>query len=532
MAKFAALLGVNLKAMLTSFRFGGGKKKRAISGLGALALLAFLALYLSGTYSFLLAGQLAPLGLEKLVILLMPVMAVAMGTLFTVFAAQGVVFGGKDNDLMLSLPVSAFSLMLCRTLALYVENLVFTVFAMLPAGAAYLLNGGVGGVGFAASLLVCTALLALLPTTLSLVIGFAVAWVSGRFARKNGLAIALYLAFFAGAMVLSFRLSFAVNDVAAYAMGLQDAFSGWGLPFLLTMEGCCEGNWPALLALAGLCAGPFLLAVWLFGGRYKKIVTALASHSAKSDYKLGRVAAGGRLPALLKKEARRFFGSPIYFLNCGIGILMALGLSVAALIFRGRVAEVLGLLAAEGLELPVLPVLTAAAALLLAMVPTTAVSVSLEGRYLWILKEAPVSAGEVLGVKAGFQLLLTGLPLLICTPLLALAFSLEPGQMALFFLTGLAAQLCMALLGQFINLCLPKLDAANDTIVVKQSASVLTAMLCSFALTAAGVGVWWLCREPLGADLALLGPAALCILLSGALFALLRAREERMFLEL
>lgn len=532
MAKFAALLGVNLKAMLTSFRFGGGKRKRAASGLGALALLAFLALYLSGTYSFLLVSQLAPLGLEKLVILLMPVMAVMMGTLFTVFAAQGVVFGGKDNDLMLSLPVSAFSLMLCRTLALYVENLVFTVFAMLPAGAAYLLNGGAGGVGFAVSLLVCTVLLALLPTTLSLVIGFAVAWVSGKFARKNGLAIALYLAFFAGVMVLSFRLSFAVNDVAAYAMGLQAAFSGWGLPFLLTMEGCCEGNWPALLALAGLCAGPFLLAVWLFGGRYKKIVTALASHSAKSDYKLGRVAAGGRLPALLKKEAGRFFGSPIYFLNCGIGILMALGLSVAALIFRGKLEELLGLLAAEGLELPVLPALTAAAALLLAMVPTTAVSVSLEGKQLWILKEAPVSAGEVLGVKAGFQLLLTLVPLAVCTPLLALAFGLTPGQMALFFLTGLAAQLCMALLGQFVNLCLPKLDAANDAIVVKQSAAVLTSMLCSFALTAACAGAWWLCRTPLGTDLALLGPAALCLLLSGALFALLRSRGERMFSEL
>ena len=37
---------------------------------------------------------------------------------------------------MLSMPVSPFSLMLSRTLALYVENLVFTVFVLGPAGVA------------------------------------------------------------------------------------------------------------------------------------------------------------------------------------------------------------------------------------------------------------------------------------------------------------------------------------------------------------------------------------------------------------
>ena len=68
MRKFGALLAVNLKAMLTSFRFGGGRKGRQkAAGYGALFLLAFLALYISGTYSFLIAAQLAPLGMERLV---------------------------------------------------------------------------------------------------------------------------------------------------------------------------------------------------------------------------------------------------------------------------------------------------------------------------------------------------------------------------------------------------------------------------------------------------------------------------------
>lgn len=532
MGKFSALLMLNLKAMLASFRFGGRKRKRAVSGVGALVLLAGLALYLSGTYSFLLVDQLAPLGLEKLVILLMSVMAVGMGTLFTVFAAQGVVFGGRDNDFALSLPVSAFSLMLCRTLALYVENLVFTAFVMLPAGAAYLLGGGEGGAWFVLALVLCTLLVSLLPTLLSLVIGFVVAWASGKFAHRSGLATVLYLAFFAVVMFLSFRMSFAINDVAAFALGLQDAFSGWGLPFLLVMRSCCEGDALALLALAGLCVLPFLLAVWLFGRQYKRIVTDLASHGARSDYKLGKLSASGRTAALFRKEAKRFFGSPIYFLNCGIGAIMAMGLSAAALIFRGTVAQMLSDLAAEELVFPVMPMLAALAALLLTMTPTTAASISLEGKQLWILKAAPLSAKGIFAVKVGFQLLLTGVPLAVCTALLTVAFSMTPAQAGLFLLVVACAGVCMALVGLFVNLCLPRLDAPNDAVVVKQSGSVLVSMLVSFVLVGAGVGLWWLCRGALGDELALLAPAGACLLISAVLLALLGRRGERMFLEL
>ena len=85
-----------------------GRKRRAASGLGALIFMAVLAVYLSGTYSFMFAAQLAPIGMLKLEILMMSVLAVVMGLVFTLFAAQGVIFGGRDNDLMLAMPVSAF----------------------------------------------------------------------------------------------------------------------------------------------------------------------------------------------------------------------------------------------------------------------------------------------------------------------------------------------------------------------------------------------------------------------------------------
>lgn len=55
MRKLWVLLKLNFRAMLRAFSFrsgAGSSKKKAAGGLGALLLMAFLALYLSGVYSF------------------------------------------------------------------------------------------------------------------------------------------------------------------------------------------------------------------------------------------------------------------------------------------------------------------------------------------------------------------------------------------------------------------------------------------------------------------------------------------------
>lgn len=137
MKKFFALLKVSVKAMLlTSSGVGAGRRRRAASGVGAVLLIAFLGLYLSGMYSFMLVDVLAPVGMESLVLVFMGLVALLGGLLFTVFAVRGVLFGGRDNDLMLSLPVPASMLVASRMAAIYVENLVFSFFVLLPAGAA------------------------------------------------------------------------------------------------------------------------------------------------------------------------------------------------------------------------------------------------------------------------------------------------------------------------------------------------------------------------------------------------------------
>ena len=141
--------------------------------------------------------------------------------------------------------------------------------------------------------------------------------------------------------------------------------------------------------------------------------------------------------------------------------------------------------------------LAAVVCLMQATVNTACVSISLEGRTLWILKEAPVPPRELFGAKALVNVLVSDVPAALSVLLLWFGLGLSaPDALAL-----LALCVCMGLFipvaGLAVNLWLPRLDCENDTIVVKQSASsmigIFGGMLVVGLLAGAALGWHWLC---------------------------------------
>lgn len=530
MRKFLVLTKVQLRALLTSFRVGG-RRSRAFSGWAALGLMAGLCLYISGMYSFALGGQLAEAGHLELLLLLMPAMAVMAGLIFTVFAAQGVVFGGRDADLLLSMPVSALTVLLAKLSALYAENLVFCAFLVLPAGAAWLWFGGGGGVMFAVRLLLGTAFLTLLPTVLSLAAGFLLSWLGGRLGNRKVLNLLLYALAMGAVVFLIFQLNTGTAAIAAGAMGgdMSGAFAGWGVPFRLFQQGVC-GDWETLVMFCLLSAAPALAAAGLFAKYYQQVLTGLQSRGKRTDYRLGRLRAAGRRRALLRKEAARYFGTPIYLFNTGIGLILMLVAGIAAAVM-GR--NLLDQLALAGLQdFPALVMGAALISFLLSTVAVTGSSVSLEGRYLWILKEAPVSAREALDGKAGFQLLLCVPCILVCAAGWTFGLGLTAAEGVVLTAYGLAFALFTAPVGLAVNLLFPKLDAINDMVVVKQSLAAMLSTFGSMAAALACAAAAWLLSGAVGGLAAL--AVCIAVLLAGsfAAYRWLHTRGAERWLEL
>lgn len=520
MKKFLALLKVSVKSMLlSSTNARGNNRKKAVSGVGAVVLIAFLGLYLSGFYSSMLMQVLAPMGMEVLVFVFMGMGALVGGLLFTTFAVKGVVFGGKDNDLLLSMPVSSTQLMLSRVSAIYLENLLFSFFVLLPAGAVcvFMTQSGVGrSLLFWVRLVSAALALPLLDTALSVLFGALVAFLSAKVSRGalgQNIVMGLYLAV---VFWFSFNLNGMLEELAADAAGVKASLS-WAAPLLWMADGIL-GDWGRLLAFAACCIVPFALVVLGLGKVYRKAVTAFASRSARNDYRLQAQSASGQKKALLKKEAKRFFGTPMYFWNSGIGLIMLLAAGIAALVMREKL---LAFAALTGL--PVLPIAALVMGFCLCTCLIAAPSVSLEGRYLWILREAPLAEGALLWVKAGFQLLLSVPCTVIAGVCLTLALELPLWQGGVLLLFSLLLALFHAVFGLLMGLTFPKLDAVNDTLVIKQSLAVTLGMFIPMAALGLCGLLYWL-GGMVGEWAALALPVVLLAILAGACTAVLARR--------
>lgn len=129
----------------------------------------------------------------------------------------------------------------------------------------------------------------------------------------------------------------------------------------------------------------------------------------------------------------------------------------------------------------------------------------------------------LLWVKAGFQLLLTLPCTVIAGACISIALRFQLWQGAALLIVTLLFAVGHALFGMLMGLTFPKLDAVNETVVIKQSLAVTLAMFVPMAALAAAGGLYWLGSQTVGwAALAL--PILLFALLTAVCAAVLSKR--------
>ena len=500
MKAFLALVRLSLLEMFNAIA-GRGSRKQAVSAGLALTILTFLCLMLSFTYSASLSVGLKAVGALDLLPGLMSVLALLMAFLLTVFAAGGMLFGGKDNDIILALPVSDYAVLLSRMLAVYLENLLITGFVLLPMAAVYVYSGGPAGVAAVLLAVPVSLLGSLPPTLLGVLVGFAVTWLSARVRHSALFASAGYLVFLLLILVGSFQMGNLFENVGNFRQDIDAALHGPLFLFGL-MGDACVGNFPAMLLLALVCVLPFLAVTALLCRSYRRLLSRMHGHANRGNFRMAQQRGQTPVSALLKKEAARYFGSTIYLFNTSFGlVLLAVG-AVAACLRRNDLITLM----AQETGLAITPadcygVAAAAVCLMLATVSTSCVSISMEGRSLWLLKSLPLPGRTILYAKAWFNILV-GWPITaVCTLLLWWAFGFTALQeVALLFASaGLSATVSLG--GVAVNLIFPKLDAPNDTMVVKQSMAAFIGIFGGMALAGAGILLYLLVAAAMPVEL-------------------------------
>ena len=138
------LIKINLLTFLDFYKIRNAKNKQEllkslrgfifiILGLGVLSFTIFT--YLKQTMEAYIALKIPYIILAQVFAL------VSSFTLFTgIYKVNGVLFGFKDYDLLMSLPIKKNKVILSKIIILYISNLIYTLLFMLPAYILYITN--------------------------------------------------------------------------------------------------------------------------------------------------------------------------------------------------------------------------------------------------------------------------------------------------------------------------------------------------------------------------------------------------------
>ena len=450
------------------------KKKLKLSGM--LLLYALLALIMMG-YIGLMCYGVVKLWAGSAVPLCLSVLSCLVVLVFTVLRAGPVIFETGDYEMLISLPLQPTAVVVSRFAALYLSTAAMTLAMLLPG----MFVCGVmlrPAFSFYPMMLLGAWILPLLPMTIAMLLGMLVYMLSSRLKRKNLAVLVLSVLMMLAVLVFPVLIANMQPERLILSIrALLDSLRNFYPPAGWFGDAVSAGDWGKYLLLAAGSIAFFSIAAVLVGRKFRKICDLLNSHSSRRDFRMQAQRRTGVLPALYRRELKRYLASPIYVLNTGVGCLMAVLLG-AALIFSGA-----------GVILDELPVsidlvprmVVFILAFCYGLCPTTACSISLEGRSWWLVKSLPVSTADVMHAKLLVNLSIA-LPCWVVSSILLLIGLKADGMATLWMLLlPLAYILFSGCLGLKMNLKAPLFSWENESQPVKQSKAMGLSMLCGMA---------------------------------------------------
>ena len=486
------LLKTRLLALIDQFS-GQKNGKKALSA-GRIVLVAGLALLLLCMIGLILGLILTPLyssfteaGIGWLFYAGTGALSFVVSFMVTMFYAQGAIFEAKDNEMLLAMPIPAAAILTSRIGALYFLNLIFTAAIMGTAGIVSVIADGTS-VGNVIIFLVCVLLLALISTTLSALLGWAVSLATRRMRRKSLFSLIFSLVFLGAIMFVGYSdLQNNIKVIMENQGGIADFFRGPLYPFQAMGSAIMDHDPVMLLIFAACCIVPFGLVFLALSASFVKIVTTKVG-ARKVRYEAKAIKSSSVVWAMARKDLTRLGNSSSYMLNACMGLLFSLIISAGTL-FSGRavvdfVLEKFAHLEGTGTDIIpfVIAVLLSVAA---GYCYISGPSVSVESKSLWILKSIPVKAGEILKGKLLCHLIPAVPVSLLSSLMIVLALPMSAAEILAVFLMPLLAHLFCALIGLISNLYLGRTDFPSEAKAIKSNSATLIPFLVTTVVSLA-----------------------------------------------
>lgn len=409
---------------------------------------------------------------------LMGVMATFIGVTGSLFTANSTIYHAKDNEILLAMPIPQWMIVFVRMAMIYVVSAVFEFMVMFPVLIVYFLVA-VPPVWAVLFQIAAVLLLPVIAVAVSCLIGWLTAVVNSRIQRRAIASVAASLGFIAVFYYVYWNLYKYLQLIIANADAVGGVVKIFLFPFYL-MGRASEGSVVSFVIYVALMTVVMAVVVKLVSGNFVE----LAEKSRVAARRKGNKRAGkaeSPTMALYKRELQRFTSSSVSMLSCAMGSIMLVVIGVMS-IFAGDwiIGTFMGMTngATENFPLVAMLIVT----MMAAMNTITAASISLEGKYFWMLKVLPVSPWQIFKAKLGVHIFITGIPVIFCTAAFAAAGKVEFTGMLLMILAGMVFVVFSGMVGLLCNLKFPNFTWTSEAQAVKQNMSVITATFAPWGM--------------------------------------------------
>jgi len=426
---------------------------------GKIVLYAFLGLILGIVFIAAIASNFLGFALTERTELI-PGMAMLFATLITIsvtyMKSNGLLFGQRDYDQTMSLPVTASQVILSRLTMVYLVNLVISLLTFVSAIGVYAFFVQISLINWI-MLVVVTILTPIFPTILMIFIGTFTSAIGSRFRRKNLITTILSFVW----MILTIGFISVVS-----VPGNDEAMLNIFPPANWLTNGVANGNW-LLIMLYFLVSILLLVAyVSVAAKHYAKINTAWASQHKQGNYKIGEMKIESPFMALYKRELKRLASNSTYLMNSCFGAFMLLVAAPLMIIFSDTITGAL-IFEDIGFDIQIAQILPYIIALPICISTTTSVALSLEGRSRWIMCSLPIRASTVFNSKIAVGLTVM-LPSAVIAGVCALiAFDVNALEGFFLILLPVAFAFFIVVGGMFANAKFPRYDWSSEYKLIK-----------------------------------------------------------------
>lgn len=454
-------------------RISGKKGSASKTSFGILLMLLFACIFIFMFVNLAIMTTQSAIDLESPVLALYINAAMALlFALLMMITKSTLPKKSTDEDMLLSLPLTKRQIIVAKVFYDFLFDFAIVIATILPAYIVYyVMIPGTSFLLIVRALIICL-LIPMFLGSMGYFLSLIFSLIASKFKHYSIIQSAFTIVFTLVFLVCYYGLTFLANDSsnqnANIIMNLAPI--EWIVSFI------ASGKIVSFIYIILVTLIPFIIFIsvrsWMVGKSFRMYKEKKATLSFKPL---------STTKSLYKRELSRYFNISTYVVNTMFGGIMMLLIAGAILIVgKSYLLNILQTVKIDGINDHFVAIILLVSGFTTATLCTTACSISIEGKTLWILKAHPISEKSIFISKILVNLTISAPFIIISAILLSIALGFKYFIFLLFI--PLAQSLIVSIIGLIVNLIYPKLDWTNEVNVIKQSMSVGISMLVNIVV--------------------------------------------------